>query len=58
MALITQGEPSLNFHNQEQIIKDKNSENISYFKKVISPNDEELKKHNDYLKNNLKNNFF
>ncbi len=56
--LIDQKEPSLNFQNQEQIIKNENSEKILYFKKVISPNPEELKKHSEYLKNNLKKNFF
>ena len=56
--LIDQKEPSLNFQNQENIINDKSNENISYFKKVISPSPEELKKHKNYLKNNLKKNFF
>ena len=56
--LIDQKEPSLNFQNQEQIIKNENREKILYFKKVISPTPEELKKHNEYLKNNLKKNFF
>ena len=32
--------------------------NVDYFKKVIQPTIEELKKHKDYLKNNLKKNFF
>jgi DNA polymerase-3 subunit epsilon len=31
---------------------------VNYFKKVISPTAEELKKHKEYLKNNLKKNFF
>ncbi len=56
--LIDQKEPSLNFQNQEIIINDKNNQNISYFKKVISPSPEELQKHKNYLKNNLKKNFF
>jgi len=56
--LIDQKEPSLNFQNQENITNDKNNENISYFKKVISPSSEELEKHKNYLKNNLKKNFF
>jgi DNA polymerase-3 subunit epsilon len=32
--------------------------NVAYFKKVIKPSLEELKKHKDYLKNNLKKNYF
>ena len=35
-----------------------NKLNISYFKKVISPSADELKKHNEYLKKNLKKNYF
>ena len=31
---------------------------IDYFKKVITPTNDELKKHKEYLKNNLKKNFF
>ena len=38
----------------------KNSENsnVVYFKKVIKPSDEELKKHKKFLSDNLKKNFF
>ena len=32
--------------------------NISYFKKVVKPTEEEKKNHQQYLKNNLKKNFF
>ena len=32
--------------------------NISYFKKVINPTSLELKKHKEYIKTNLKKNFF
>ena len=39
----------------EQIISNKN---ISYYKKVIKPTSEELKMHKDYLKKELKKNFF
>ena len=31
---------------------------IQYFKKIISPTSTELKKHKDYLKSNLKKNFY
>ena len=32
--------------------------NVNYFKKIIKPTDEEIKKHSEYLKQNLKKNFF
>ena len=56
--LIDQKEPTLNFQNQDQEIKDQNNDNLSYYKKVISPTSDELKKHKEYLKNNFKKNFF
>ena len=56
--LIDQKEPTLNFQNQHQITGEKNYFNISYFKKVILPTEEEIKNHKEYLKNNLKKNFF
>ena len=56
--LIDQKEPTLNFQSEEVIIKQKNNTNTNYYKKVVEPTDEELKKHREYLKNNLKKNFF
>ena len=56
--LIDQKEPTLNFQNEEIKINQKNSTNINYFKKVVLPTTEELKRHKEYLKNNLKKNFF
>ena len=56
--LIDQREPTLNFQNQDLEIKEKNNQNVPYFKKVITPNIEEIEKHKEYLKNNLKKNFF
>ena len=57
--LLDQKEPTLNFKNQEneklEIISNKN---ISYYKEVIKPTSEELKMHKDYLKKELKKNFF
>ena len=55
--LIDQKEPKLNFQSEETIINQK-SNAVNYFKKIISPTAEELKKHKEYLKNNLKKNFF
>ena len=56
--LIDQKEPTLNLQNQDFEIKETFNNNVSYFKKVIHPSAEEVKKHKDYLKNNLKKNFF
>jgi len=56
--LIDQKEPTLNFQNEETMFNKKNNITIDYFKKVITPTDEELKKHKEYLKSNLKKNFF
>ena len=56
--LIDQKEPTLNFQNNDQEINEKNNSSVAYFKKVIIPTNDELKKHKDYLKNNLKKNFF
>ena len=55
--LIDQKEPTLNFQSDETKINQKNT-NVDYFKKVITPTMEEIKKHKEYLKNNLKRNFF
>jgi DNA polymerase-3 subunit epsilon len=56
--LIGQKEPTLNFQNIDQQIKEKKILNVEYFKKIISPTSTELKKHKDYLKSNLKKNFY
>ena len=56
--LIDQKEPTLDFKsNSQELIITKNS-NIPYFKKIIRPSPEELKNHKEYLKKNLKKNFF
>ena len=56
--LIDQKEPTLNFQNQNEQIDDKSNNQVAYFKKIIKPSTNELKKHNDYLKNNLKKNYY
>ena len=55
--LIDQKEPSLNFVSEDEKQTEINSK-ISYFKKIIIPSEDELKKHKEYLKNNLKKNYF
>ena len=56
--LLDQKEPTLNFQTQDQDVKDRKNLNVSYFKKIILPTKDEIKKHNEYLKSNLKKNFF
>jgi len=56
--LIDQKEPTLNFQSQDQAINEGKNININYFKKVISPTEDEIKKHKEYLKYNLKKNYF
>ena len=57
--LLDQKEPTLSFKNEENVetITNLNNRN-QYYKKIIKPTEEELKLHKDYLKNNLKKNFF
>ncbi len=56
--LIDQKEPTLDFQNKEENIKERNNQNISYFKKIVSPTKNEIVSHKNYLKNNLKKNFY
>ena len=57
--LIDQKEPTLNFQNKDDDeVKKINDLEISYFKKVVIPTADEIKKHENYLKKNLKKNFF
>ena len=56
--LIDQKEPKLNFQSQDDQINQKDVLNFEYYKKIILPTDEEIKKHKEYLKNNFKKNFF
>ncbi len=57
--LLDQKEPTLNFKNEDNEKVIINSDNTNqYYKKVITPSEEELKLHKEYLKSNLKKNFF
>ena len=56
--LIDQKEPTLNFQSQDNEIKENRNSSVTYFKKIVIPTEDELKKHKDYLKNNLKKNFY
>ena len=57
--LIDQKEPKLNFQNFEDEKEIKNdTENNLYYKKIVNITDAELNAHKQYLKSNLKKNFF
>ena len=57
--LIDQKEPTLNFQNQENDNLDINLINNNlYCKQIIKPTPEELQLHKNYLKMNLKKNYF
>ena len=56
--LIDQKEPTLNFQSEEVATNQKDNTNMDYYKKIVKPTDEELKKHREYLKDSLKKNFF
>ena len=56
--LIDQKEPLLNFQNQEDQINDEKNLNVPYCKKVVKPTNVEIENHREYLKNNLKKNFY
>ena len=56
--LIDQKEPSLNFQaiNDQQEKKDEVI--LNYFRKIVKPSEIEKKRHEEYLKNKLKKNYF
>ena len=57
--LLDQKEPKLNFSNSsENLLSSDNQKMVDYSKKVIYPTAEELKIHKDFLKKDLKKNFF
>ena len=56
--LIDQKEPTLNFNNQDYEKNKKIDLKVPYCKKIVEPSLEEFKKHKEYLKINLKKNFF
>jgi len=56
--LIDQKEPTLDFQKQDEKLQVLKNENILYFKKVIHPSQNELKNHEEFLKKNLKKNYF
>ena len=52
-------EPRLTFSNEDTDLTDiNNSKTVDYYKKIISPNDEDKKRHNAFLKQEIKKNFY
>ena len=57
--LIDQKEPTLNFQSQDNIrVKSDQTSTNLYYKEIIKPSNEEIELHKNYLKINLKKNFF
>lgn len=58
--LLDQREPTLNFQNKNENNKERklNNTNINYNKKIINPSNDELILHKEFLKLNLKKNYF
>ena len=56
--LIDQKEPTLDFSTRENINNHESDKKINYFKKIVRPTEEEINKHNNYLKTQIKKNFF
>jgi len=55
--LLDQKEPTLDLKQNLDLEESQSSKN-EYYKKVILPTNEEIKKHKEYLKTNLKKNYF
>ena len=56
--LIDQKEPTLDFQDKVDITNEENLKGNLYFKKIIKPNHDEIKRHSEYLNNYLKKNYF
>ena len=56
--LIDQKEPTLNFNNETIDNKHQMHSKFLYYKKIINTSDKEKNNHSQYLKTNLKKNFF
>ncbi|WP_262590003.1 DNA polymerase III subunit epsilon [Candidatus Pelagibacter communis] len=55
--LIDQKEPTLDF-SSNKILDNIGNIEVDYYKKIITPTKEEIQRHKEYLKTNLKKNFF
>ena len=56
--LIDQREPTLNLVDNNEVKETTNEGKLDYYKKIVLPTEEELSNHNEFLKKNLKKNYF
>ena len=56
--LIDQKEPTLNFKNQDLDKTNDEFKKVLYYKKIVTPSNQETENHKLYLKKSLKKNFF
>ena len=56
--LAGQKEPTFDLKIDDNIESNNNDERVKYFNKIISPSEEEIRLHKNYLKSSLKKNFF
>ncbi len=56
--LIDQKEPTFNLSESNETKTIYNQDGLDYYKKIILPSEEELSNHKDFLKKNLKKNYF
>ena len=56
--LIDQKEPKLDLRNSDNIKEETNNSNVDYFKKVVLPSKDEIRRHKEYLNQHLKKNYF
>ena len=56
--LLDQKEPTLDFQSENRNTAEINDNDIKYYKKIIKPSKEEINLHKNFLKNNLRKNYF
>ena len=56
--LIDQKEPTLDFQSKDMEKNLKENKDFSYFKKIVKITEQEMEEHSNFLKTNLKKNFF
>ena len=56
--LIDQKEPTLNLKDNNEIKISSTNSVLDYYKKIVTPSEEELSNHREFLKKNLKKNYF
>ena len=56
--LVDQKEPTLDFKVNNEKKNDEDNFQKTYYKKIIHPSTQEIKLHNEFLKNKIKRNFF